>query len=229
MHSEKTDILVFAHWAGIPIPKPIGTLSVHQGKGRKTFSFEYDSEWINSREQHLLDSDIGWFTGPQFPPGKENFGVFFDSMPDIWGKTLMRRRAALNAKQEGKPVPKLYEIDYLLGVFDKCRMGALRFKLEPEGPFLDDNQDFPAPPWASIRDLQYGVEIIESEEENIELEKWLSILLAPGSSLGGARPKSNILDSDNSLWIAKFPSRNDAVDKGLWEYLAHLLTIRSGI
>ncbi|HEC44928.1 MAG TPA: hypothetical protein ENI20_19120 [Bacteroides sp.] len=203
MNTGKTDIYAYAHWEGMPEPKLIGNLSVHHGKGRKSYSFEYNPDWINSNEQFLLDPDIGWFTGPQYPSGKENFGIFFDSMPDNWGRTLMRRRAAQIAKKEGKPVPILFDIDYLLGVYDESRMGALRFKLDPEGSFLDDNQAFPTPQWTLIGDLQYAADQIESEDENSETEKWLAMLLGPGSSLGGARPKANILDKDNGSILKK--------------------------
>jgi serine/threonine-protein kinase HipA len=92
MASSKTDIFVYAHWSGMPEPKSIGVLSAQQAKGKKAFSFEYDDEWIKSKEQRLLDPDIGWYSGAQYPHDKENFGVFMDSMPDTWGRTLMKRR-----------------------------------------------------------------------------------------------------------------------------------------
>lgn len=126
MATNKTEIYVYAHWLGMPEPKCIGVLSAQQAKGKKAFSFEYDAYWIRSKEQQLLDPDIAWFTGPQYPNGKENFGVFIDSMP------------------------VLYDIDFLLGVYDETRMGALRFKLDKDGPFLDDNHGMPTPPWAFV-------------------------------------------------------------------------------
>jgi len=227
--SQKRDIFVYAHWMGMPEPKCIGTLSAHQAKGRKAFSFEYDIDWISSKEQLLLDPDISWFRGPQFPVGKENFGVFLDSMPDAWGRTLMKRRAAQQAKEEGKPTPILYDIDFLLGVYDKSRMGALRFKLKRDGPFLDDSRLTPTPPWSNVRELQHGVEVLETEDDGEEVKKWLNILLAPGSSLGGARPKANIIDDEGHLWIAKFPSKGDPIDKAAWEYLAYKLALTAGI
>ncbi len=229
MLKKKIDILVYAHWAGMPEPKLIGTLSAHHGKGRKSFSFEYDSDWLRSKEQFLLDPDIGWYSGLQFPNKKENFGVFLDSMPDTWGRTLMKRRAAQKAKDKEHKTPTLRDIDFLLGVYDENRMGALRFKLDPDGPFLDDDQEFPTPPWSSISELQYASDIIESDVDSDEVRKWLSILVAPGSSLGGARPKANVLDHDGHPWIAKFPSRNDSIDKGLWEYFAYRLAIKAGV
>jgi len=229
MATSKTNILVYAHWLGMKEPKLIGVLCAQQAKGKKAFSFEYSKNWIQSTEQLLLDPDIGWFTGQQYPKGKENFGLFFDSMPDTWGRTLMKRRSAQKAKEEGKPAPILYDIDFLLGVYDECRMGAIRFKLDPEGPFLDNNQDFPTPPMSSIRDLQYAAEVLESDEDSEAVKKWLAIIIAPGSSLGGARPKANVLDENGDLWIAKFPSKGDATDKAAWEFLAYKLALKTGI
>ncbi|MCB9234702.1 MAG: HipA domain-containing protein [Bacteroidia bacterium] len=229
MSKGKTDIYVYADWLGMEGPALAGVLSAHYGKGRKSFSFDYQPDWIRSREQIVLDPDIAWFSGPQFPNNKENFGVFLDSMPDTWGRTLMKRRASLEARAAGKPVPTLHEIDFLLGVFDESRMGALRFKTDPSGPFLDDNAEFPTPPWSSLGDLQKGADLLESDRESEEVRQWLRILMAPGSSLGGARPKANILDKNNELWIAKFPSRNDTIDKAAWEFLAYSLALQAGI
>jgi serine/threonine-protein kinase HipA len=152
-----------------------------------------------------------------------------DSMPDTWGRTLMKRRAVQLSKEAGLPVPVLYDIDFLLGVYDETRMGALRFKLDIDGPFLDNNQGMPTPPWASIRELQHAAEVLESDEDSEEVKKWLAILMAPGSSLGGARPKANITDHHGHLWIAKFPSKGDSIDKGAWEYLAYKLALQCGI
>jgi serine/threonine-protein kinase HipA len=227
--ADKTDIWVYADWKGMAAAKCIGILSAQQAKGRKAFSFSYDADWINSREQMLIDPDIAWYSGQQFPNQKENFGVFLDSMPDTWGRTLMKRRAAIYAREENRPVPVLYDIDFLLGVHDFCRMGALRFKREPDGEFLDNDAVSPTPPWATVRELQHGAGLVESDADTDEIRKWLAILMAPGSSLGGARPKANILDLDNHPWIAKFPSKNDTVNKGAWEYLAYQLAINAGI
>lgn len=229
MAINKTNIYVFAHWQGMFEPKFIGTLAAHQGKGRKSFSFEYDKNWINSEQQFLLDPDIQWFAGPQFPNQKENFRIFLDSMPDTWGRTLMKRRAAQSAKETGLLFQNLYELDYLLGVYDESRMGALRFKLNMNGSFLDDNNNIPTPPWSSIRALQQAANHIESDKGNNEITKWLALLVAPGSSLGGARPKANLLDENNNLWIAKFPSQNDQIDKAAWEFLAYQLALSAGI
>lgn len=224
-----TEIFVYADWTGISAPECLGILSAQQAKGRKSFSFSYDQKWLSSNKQLILDPDILGYSGIQYPNGKENFGVFTDSMPDTWGRTLMKRREAQRASEEKRPARTLYDIDYLLGVHDVSRMGALRFKLNPDGPFLDNDPLHPTPPWASIRELQYGAAMVESHEHSTEAIKWLELLVAPGSSLGGARPKANIRDEKDNLWIAKFPSKNDTIDKAAWEYLAYCLAIEAGV
>ncbi|WP_319592504.1 HipA domain-containing protein [uncultured Draconibacterium sp.] len=229
MATAKTDIYVYAHWKGLSDPQLIGILSAHAAKGRKAFSFEYAAAWLKSAEYRLLDPDIQFYGGPQFPNNKENFGLFLDSMPDTWGRTLMKRRAAQEAAEKGERAKTLYEVDYLLGVLDESRMGALRFKADPNGPFLDNNEQSPTPPWYSVAELQEAASNIENETSNDAVKKWLAILIAPGSSLGGARPKANILDKDHNLWIAKFPAKNDTIDKAAWEYLAWQLALKAGI
>jgi len=227
--SKKLEIYVFAHWKPMKEPELIGTLSALYAKGKKAFSFKYDKVWIKSKNQKLLDPDIQFYGGPQYPNNKENFGVFLDSMPDTWGRTLMKRRASHEAALNGEKAKTLYEIDYLLGVYDESRMGALRFKTDLDGPFLDHNNLSPTPPWSSIRELQDAAQNFENNTDNEEARQWLAILMAPGSSLGGARPKANILDNDKNLWIAKFPSKNDTSDKAAWEYLAYQLALKAGI
>ena len=229
MPTGKQDIYVFAHWIGMVEPQLIGILSALKAKGKKAFSFEYDKDWLKSKNQMLLDPDIQFYGGPQYPNNKENFGVFLDSMPDTWGKTLMKRREALRAKQANETPNTLYEIDFLLGVYDQSRMGALRFKLDPSGPFLDNSTHSPTPPWSSIRELQQAANNFEKDDSDDEVRKWLAVLMAPGSSLGGARPKANILDENKELWIAKFPAKNDTVDKAAWEYVAYLLALKAGV
>lgn len=227
--STKTNIYVYAHWKGMQVPKNIGILSAQQAKGKKAFSFEYDKEWLKSEQKFLLDPDIQLYGGPQYPNQKENFGIFLDSMPDTWGRTLMKRREAQQAKEKNEKPKTLYDIDFLLGVYDESRMGALRFKTDPDGNFLDNNKTASTPPWSSIRELQNAAHIFENNTDNEEVNRWLSVLMAPGSSLGGARPKANILNSDKSLWIAKFPSKTDTTDKAAWEFLAYQLAIKARI
>ena len=228
MKQGKFDIYVFADWKGMAEPKLMGVLSAHYGKGKKSFGFEYDKEWIKTETQRLLDPDLQFFSGAQFPNHKENFGVFLDSMPDTWGRTLMKRKAAQQARENNEKSKMLYDIDYLLGVYDKTRMGALRFKTSFDGLFVDDDHYHSTPPWSFIRELQAAAKNLE-DDENLDVKKWLAILMAPGSSLGGARPKANIEDKNENLWIAKFPSKNDTIDKGAWEFLAYQLALKCGI
>ena len=226
--SQNTTIYVYADWF-LEGPKLLGVLLAQQAKGRKAFSFEYNKEFLLNETPINLDPDIKWYSGSQFSVNKEIFGVFSDAMPDTWGRTLMKRRSAILAKESRVAAKTLYEIDFLLGTFDETRMGALRFKLDINGPFLDDNSHMPTPPWTKLRELQKAVEVIESDSQSNSIKKWLAILIAPGSSLGGARPKANIVDEKNNLWIAKFPSKNDTIDKASWEFLAYKLAINAGI
>ena len=227
--STKTDIYVYAHWKGMQEPKIIGILSAQQAKGKKAFSFEYDKDWLKSDQKFLLDPDIQLYGGPQYPNQKENFGIFLDSMPDTWGRTLMKRREAQLAREKNVKPKTLYDIDFLLGVFDESRMGALRFKIDPVGEFLDNNKTASTPPWTSIRELQNAAFIFENDIDSEDVNRYLSVLITPGSSLGGARPKANILDADKCLWIAKFPSKTDTIDKAAWEFLAYQLATKAGI
>ncbi|MCQ4034837.1 type II toxin-antitoxin system HipA family toxin [Kaistella montana] len=229
MAGNKTDIYVYADWQELGGPKLIGVLSAHQAKGRKAFSFTYDQQWLLSGHQYLIDPDLQFFAGQQFANGKENFGVFLDSMPDIWGRTLMKRREAQLAKANGVSAKTLYDVDFLLGVYDETRMGALRFKLDMNGDFLDNNSEKSTPPWSTVSELQQAVVHYENDKDSDVMNKWLEILIAPGSSLGGARPKANILDENKHPWIAKFPSKNDSIDKAAWEYLAYKLALDARI
>ena len=229
MAKDKLDILVYADWLELKDSKLIGTLSALQGKGRKTFSFKYHEKWLELEKPIFFDPDITWNKGYQFPIGKSIFGIFNDAMPDTWGRTLMKRREALIAREEKRPAKNLQDIDFLLGVNDESRMGALRFKRQEDEPFLNDDRSRPTPPWSTVRELQHGISLIESDKDNKEVRKWLNILLAPGSSLGGARPKANIIDEKGHLWIAKFPSKEDTINKAAWEFLAYKLATKAGI
>ena len=228
MNKNSSNIYVYADWHTLIKPVFIGTILVSRNRGKELFSFEYDIDWIKSPNYFLLDPLLVKYTGKQFPLNSNNFGVFFDSMPDSWGKKLMMRKAAQSrTNQKEKPTP-LFDSDYLLEVFDKNRSGALRFKTDKQGEFLNNNELMPTPPWAHVNELQKAVN--DFEDNNFKkINKWLPLLFAPGSSLGGARPKANVLDQKKNLWIAKFPSNLDLINKGQWEYLAYKLAIKSGI
>lgn len=225
-------IQVCAHWQGMAEPVLMGTLYAASVRGKEIFSFEYDPAWLKSSYAQVLDPDLGLFSGPQYArEGSDNFGLFLDSSPDRWGRALMRRREAQQAKMEERDTRPLMESDYLLGVYDGHRMGALRFRLSEDGPFLDDQADMAAPPWTKLRDLEYASLQLERDEAEDERDymKWLKMLIAPGGSLGGARPKASVLDENGHPWIAKFPSNKDEINIGRWEFLVHELAQKAGI
>ncbi|KPC54728.1 type II toxin-antitoxin system HipA family toxin [Amantichitinum ursilacus] len=195
-------------------------------------SFEYDQAWIRSGRAFMLDPHLDLYPGEQYPRADHPaFGVFMDSAPDRWGRVLMERREAALAKAEGRPIRVLRDIDFLLGVYDHTRMGALRFKTPgAEAPFIDDSKNA-APPASSLAELaQISAKVEDDGVEQLpEYERWLAMLIAPGSSLGGARPKANFTDEAGRLWIAKFPAKEDRYDVGGWEFITHLLARKAGI
>lgn len=206
----------------------IGKLYVSSAKGREFYSFEYDPKWMLG-EGTILDPDLQFYKGRQYINDDKNiFGLFSDSCPDRWGRLLMKRREAIRAKKENEKPRKLLESDFLLGVYDEARMGGLRFKLEEEGEFLSNEKEFATPPWTSLRKLEQATAAFERDETGLE-ERWLKQLLAPGSSLGGARPKASVVAPDGALWIAKFPSRHDEQNMGAWEMVVHDLAIMCGL
>lgn len=224
-------IYVYAHWHPLPTPTLMGYLYATQLRGKEIFAFEYNKSWLKTQTQ-LLDPDLYSFSGRQYlNDTKPNFGLFTDSSPDRWGRLLMRRREAAMARQEQRKPQALYKTDYLLGVYDRHRMGALRFALELKGPFLHDNQAMAAPPFTSLRELEQASLRLESEDSPNDPDylKWLNMLMAPGSSLGGARPKASVIDPHQHLWIAKFPSTHDDRDVGAWELIVHRLAQKAGI
>ncbi len=232
MAAERNEIAVYAHWDGIEPPFLMGVLYANPSRGKEIFSFEYDKGWLQSDYAQIIDPDLQLFEGAQYlNDEKSNFGIFLDSSPDRWGRVLMMRKEAAIARKENRRAKTLTESDYLLGVYDGNRMGGLRFKTELDGAFLDDDEAMAAPPFAALRDLEYASLQLEkvNAPDDPEYLKWLNMLMAPGSSLGGARPKANIQDMDGGLWIAKFPSQNDQQDMGAWEMLAYRLAVQSGI
>lgn len=229
--SEKREILVYAHWEGFKDPFLMGTLSATPAKGTEVFSFEYTKEWLQSEHTYMLDPELQLYAGRYFPKEeKMNFGAFLDSCPDRWGRVLMNRREAALARKEKRAEKKLLESDYLLGVFDGHRMGGLRFKLNSEGNFMNDDKDMAAPPFTSLRELEHAS--LKFEEDNADDKdylKWIGLLIAPGSSLGGARPKASVSDPKGNLWIAKFPSVKDEKNIGAWEMVVNQLAAKAGV
>ncbi len=222
------NIFVHAHWDNDPTP--MGELRAEPVKGREVFSFTYDPDWLARPHIQQLDPGLQNYSGPQYPsPERANFGLFLDSSPDRWGRTLLQRHEAQQARQEQRPTRTLLESDLLLAVNDSARMGALRFALSHEGPYLNNNTKGSIPPMARLRELQQASLSLEEPTGGEDDAHWLELLLAPGSSLGGARPKASVTDEQEHLWIAKFPSRSDSVDKGAWEAVIHGLAQRCGI
>lgn len=210
-------------------PVLMGYLYVNVIKGGESYSFEYDKAWLKNTGLKLtLDPELMPYPGRQYPSGKDNFGLFADASPDRWGRVLMNKRERILAEKEGRKPSKLYDSDYLLGVYDETRMGGIRFKIDSDGPFLSDDKETAAPPWATLRSLEEASRYFENDESGLD-EKWLNQLIKPGSSLGGARPKATVVDTQDQLWIAKFPSKNDENDTGAWEMVVHDLAARCGL
>lgn len=211
-------------------PERCGTLWIENLRGKEIFSFEYAAAWLANDKRLLLDPSLKLYGGPQYTQSA-NFGIFLDSAPDRWGRFLIKRREALEARKQDRPPRILKETDYLLGVHDLYRLGALRFQTKHDGPYLDNDQNLAAPPWTALRDLEFASMEIEKSNatESTEFEKWLKMLIAPGGSLGGARPKASVVDETGGLWIAKFPGRSDGEDVGAWEMVVHQLGQRAGI
>ncbi|OGT47732.1 MAG: toxin HipA [Gammaproteobacteria bacterium RIFCSPHIGHO2_12_FULL_38_11] len=229
---NKKNIWVYADWIGLSQPTLIGTLHVIPSRGKEIFSFEYHADWLNNHATHTIDPALQLFHGMQYPTqNQENFGVFLDSSPDRWGRFLMHRREAQQARNENRKEKTLLASDYLLGVYDEYRMGALRFKTEKNGPFLDNNKSIAAPPWTELRAIESACLAIEKKdaEKKSHYQQWLNMLIAPGGSLGGARPKACVLDKSQHAWIAKFPRKTDEYDIGAWEMLIHRLAHKAKI
>ena len=229
--ARSRDVLVYADWEEFAEPVFVGTLSSDIVKAKEHFRFAYDETWLKSKFAQKIDPQLHLFEGEQHAEDHTNFRSFLDSCPDRWGRLLMKRREAVIARQENRKPVVLHEIDYLLGVHDLFRMGALRFKLSIDGDFLDNNEKLAAPPISLLRDLEQACQKIETSNDldDPDYLKWLYMLIAPGSSLGGARPKSCVVDTDGALWIAKFPSNHDEVDIGAWEYVVYKLAQGAGI
>jgi serine/threonine-protein kinase HipA len=205
----------------------VGTLTHDRG----TLRFVYEPEWLKNSQAFALDPDLSLGEGSYFPNAEAgNFRVFDDSAPDRWGQTLMKRREALAAKDENRKPKTLYAWDFLLGVEDVSRQGALRFRRPDEEVFLA-HEALTVPPVANLKELEIVAREISAKriDDLQALRQWLKVLVAPGASLGGARPKASFSETNGSLWIAKFPAADDTRDVGAWEALAQRLAARAGI
>lgn len=210
-------------------PNLLGLLYVSVIRGTESYAFEYSRDWLSKTNLSIsLDPELMPFPGRQFPAGKNIFGLFSDASPDRWGRVLMNKRERILAEKEGRKPRKLHDSDYLLGVYDETRMGGIRFKSDPAGPFLADDKETAVPPWARLRSLEEASRNYENDESGLS-EQWLNQLIKPGSSLGGARPKATVVDEHKQLWIAKFPSKDDENDSGAWEMTVHELAAMCGL
>ncbi|MBF8743557.1 type II toxin-antitoxin system HipA family toxin [Pseudomonas guariconensis] len=228
-------IAVYADWDELSGPRRLGFLHSRRTRATERFEFEYDDVALADPDLAglQLDPNIQPFGGPQYPtPPRDKFGVFDDSSPDRWGRLLMDRRFERDKRAGLVPADaRLYESDYLLGVHDMYRVGALRYRLEDAGDFLDNRINVAAPPFTEIRALEQASRALEQDPDNVAAQgqDWLRMLIAPGGSLGGARPKASVADDAGRLYIAKFPSTRDIYDVGGWEMVVNALANGCGL
>ena len=225
-------LYVFADFDWLKAPRLIGELSYESLRGSDSYGFCYSDDWLRDYGNLFLSDDLNNYPGQQYTaPSKDIFGCFFDALPDRWGRTLINRREQILAKEEKRPVRRLSSFDYLVGIEDYSRMGGLRFKDSLDGEYINASEVLRIPPLTDIRELIAASSEIEKSEEEHHLpeRRWIEQLVQPGSSLGGARPKASVIDENKILHIAKFPSRKDDYDTGLWEHFSHLLAKKAGI
>ena len=221
----RREILVYIDLRGAPTL--VGRLWSRVRHGRESSSFEYDAGWLAHPERFALEPLLTLSPGPfHTAPTRALFGAIGDSAPDRWGRFLMRRASRRRAKRDGQTPRTLFEVDFLLLVDDEARQGAVRFKTDPEGTFLAAENAARIPPFVMLPRLLAAAERLADESES---DADLQLLLAPGSSLGGARPKASVRDRDGHLALAKFPHRQDEIDVILWEGVALALAEKAGI
>lgn len=225
-------ITVYADFDFLVSPQEIGTLGYERVRGKDHFVFEYSHEWLMQHGGIVLSGDLMNVPSLQHPRGADGvFGFVKDSFPDRWGRLLMDRRERLNAQTERKPVRTLTNYDYLTGIDDFTRMGGIRYKSEDSDNFINAGAKYQVPPIESLPALCDACREIELAEERNELpeRRWLDQLIDPGSSLGGARPKANIIGTDGKLYVAKFPSKKDLDNTELIEHFSHRMAAAAGI
>ena len=225
-------LYVYADFDWLDKPLMVGELGYESLRGSDSYSFKFGNDWLRHYGGLFLSADINNYPGAQYTyPGRDIFGCFSDALPDRWGRLLMNRREQILAAEEKRPVRRLSSFDYLMGIDDFSRMGGFRFKASKNGEFINCDKSLRIPPLTDIRSLvAASMEIEKSEELNqLPEKKWLLQLVHPGTSLGGARPKAGVMNEDGQLCVAKFPSRNDDYDVGLWEHHSHLLAKEAGV
>ena len=226
------ELFIYADFDWLDKPILVGELGYESLRGSDSYSFKYDNSWLRQYGSLFLSADINNYPGWQYTqPERDIFGCFSDALPDRWGRLLLNRREQIIAAEEKRPVHKLSSFDYLMGIEDISRMGGFRFKASQDGEFINCENSLRIPPLTDIRTLvAASMEIEKSEELNrLPEKKWLQQLVHPGTSLGGARPKAVVVNDEGRLCVAKFPSRNDDYDVGLWEHHSHLLAKEAGV
>lgn len=195
----------------------VGTLRRARSRGASVISFAFNETWLASKSAFTLDPGLNLVGGEQYGFPR----LFADTTPDRWGRTLLERDVI---RREGR-ARALDDWDLLILVRDELRMGALRFARASDGVYVAA-EDPAVPPVARLRE-------IESEVRDVERGgvpgAAVADLVAPGSSLGGNRPKANFRSDDARLWMAKFPSASDRWDVAAWEYLLDQLATDAGI
>ena len=225
-------ITVYADFDFLSTPQEIGILGYEHVRGKGHFVFEYSRQWLKQHGGILLSGDLMNVPSLQHPRGNDNvFGFVKDSFPDRWGRLLLDRRERLTAQSEGRPTRMLTNYDYLIGIEDFTRMGGIRYKEEDSDGYINASDKYLVPPIESLRALCDACHEIELAEERNELpeQRWLDQLIDPGTSLGGARPKANVVDTDGTLYVAKFPSKKDLENTELIEHFSHHLAAKAGI
>lgn len=227
MAAERDRILVHLDAHDLGPCRRIGSLAREHAGAKSVLSFEYEPDWLATGESFQVDPSLPLYEGEQFARALP--GILSDAAPDRWGRTLLERREALIARREDRSQRRLDEWDFLTGVSDLTRMGALRIARADDGVFVSD-EPLSVPPVARLRELEHWAREAEHglSGEMSEEDRWIAMLVAPGSSLGGARPKASYLDGD-ALWIAKFPSREDRHDVGAWELVLSRLAASAGV
>ena len=221
------DVLVSVELNGIV--QRVGELHVGFVRGHETVSFTYAAEWLASPERFALAPALMLSEGSFQPPAQQTLHApLTDSAPDRWGRTLMRREERRRARAEHRTPRTLRESDYLLGVNDRVRQGALRFQLGEHGPYLEQDGSASIPPFVALPRLLTATRDLETDEDEAT-DDALALLLAPGSSLGGARPKASVISPDGALWIAKFPKSDDTYRVEVWEAVVLTLARSAGL
>ena len=225
-------LYIYADFDWLKKTELVGELSYESLRGSDSYGFKFCDRWLKQHGDIFLSDDLNNYPGMQYThPDRDIFGCFADALPDRWGRTLLLRREQIEAEEEHRPVRRLSSFDFLTGIDDYSRMGAFRFKENPDGEFINTHESLRIPPLTSMRTLVVASEEIERSEEQSRLpdKRWIAQLVQPGSSLGGARPKASVIGTDGTLHVAKFPSRKDDYDVGLWEHFSHLLAAKAGI